>query len=67
MLFIFGGLAALITVFILSLPNIGYVESSKTLKQIAFILPNFAAAQVPACSIHDHFITSKRVLKSGST
>jgi hypothetical protein len=44
--FVFAGLGGLLTVFVTAIPAIGLSGTSDTLKQISFLVPNYAAAQV---------------------
>ena len=45
MLFIFAGLGFLVAVFVTAIPSFSLLSTSNILKQIGFILPNYAAAQ----------------------
>ena len=45
-LFIFGGIAMLITVFVTAIPSIHALAASKVLKIVFFIHPGFAVGQV---------------------
>lgn len=46
MLFIFAGLGGLTSVFVTAIPSVGLQSASDIIKQAAFIMPNYAAAQV---------------------
>lgn len=54
MIFIFAGIGALITVFVLSIPALDFTGTADIIKQVCFLLPNYAFSQ----AIYDMFYLS---------